>query len=95
MRIQWKVDTYVPIHPAYTIPTFFLQLRGTFGVRVVNFMAALSADIRTLDSSIGGLGGRPYPPGTTGNAATGYILCASEYSSYSAPGDLEALLAFG
>jgi len=62
---------------------------------VANSIAALSAGIRTLDSSIGGLGGCPYSPGATGNVATEDILYALQDSRYSAPGDLEALVDVG
>jgi hydroxymethylglutaryl-CoA lyase len=58
-------------------------------------MTALLAGIRTLDSSIGGLGGCPYSPGATGNVATEDILYALQDSPYSAPGDLEALVDIG
>ena len=71
------------------------QFHDTFGMGVVNSMAALSAGIRTLDSSIGGLGGCPYSPGATGNVATEDVLYALQESSYSAPGDLEALVDVG
>ena len=62
---------------------------------VANSMTALSAGIRTLDSSIGGLGGCPYSPGATGNVATEDILYALQDSCYSAPGDLESLVDVG
>ncbi len=58
-------------------------------------MTALLAGIRTLDSSIGGLGGCPYSPGATGNVATEDILYALQDSPYSAPGNLEALVDIG
>jgi hydroxymethylglutaryl-CoA lyase len=62
---------------------------------VANSMAALSAGIRTIDSSIGGLGGCPYSPGATGNVATEDVLYALRDSPYSAPGDLDALVDVG
>ncbi|KAI9513483.1 hypothetical protein F5148DRAFT_1156023 [Russula earlei] len=68
------------------------HFHDTFGMGVANSMAALSAGIRTLDSSIGGLGGCPYSPGATGNVATEDILYALQDSPYSAPGDLNALV---
>jgi hydroxymethylglutaryl-CoA lyase len=74
---------------------FLFQFHDTFGMGVANSMAALSAGIRTLDSSIGGLGGCPYSPGATGNVATEDILYALQDSPYSAPGDLEALVDVG
>jgi len=58
---------------------------------VANCMVALSAGIRSLDSSIGGLGGCPYSPGATGNVATEDILYVLQDSSHSARGDLETL----
>jgi len=79
-----------------TSQLFFLcQFHDTFGMGVANSMAALSAGIRTLDSSIGGLGGCPYSPGATGNVATEDILYALQDSPYSAPGDLGALVDVG
>ena len=71
------------------------QFHDTFGMGVANSMTALTAGIRTLDSSIGGLGGCPYSPGATGNMATEDILYALQDSSYSAPGDLEGLVDIG
>ena len=75
------------------VPAF--QFHDTFGMGVANSVAALSAGIRTLDSSIAGLGGCPYSPGATGNVATEDILYALQDSPYSAPGDLEALVDVG
>jgi hydroxymethylglutaryl-CoA lyase len=74
---------------------FLFQFHDSFGVGIANSRAAVSAGIRTRDSSIGGLGGCPYSPGTTGNAAMEDILYALQYSPYSAPGDLEALVDVG
>ena len=58
-------------------------------------MAGLSAGVRNLDSSIGGLGGCPYSPGATGNVATEDILYTLQFSPYSTPRDLEALVDVG
>ena len=41
---------------------FLFQFHNTFGTGVANSTTALSAGIRTLDSSTGGLGGCPYSP---------------------------------
>jgi hydroxymethylglutaryl-CoA lyase len=71
------------------------QFHDTFGMGVANSMAALSTGIRTIDSSIGGLGGCPYSPGATGNVATEDVLYALRDSPYSAPGDLDALVDVG
>jgi hydroxymethylglutaryl-CoA lyase len=48
--------------------------------------AALSSGIRTVDSSVGGLGGCPYSPGATGNVATEDVLYALQNSQYHVAG---------
>lgn len=64
---------------------------------VSNVLTSLSAGIRTIDSSIGGLGGCPYSPGATGNVATEDVLHALQApeSGYTAPGNLEELVDVG
>jgi hydroxymethylglutaryl-CoA lyase len=62
---------------------------------VANAMKALDMGIRTLDSSIAGLGGCPYSPGATGNVATEDIMYALQDTRYSAAGDLDALVDIG
>ena len=62
---------------------------------VANVMTALSAGIRTVDASVGGLGGCPYSPGATGNVATEDVLHALQGSGYTAPGDLQTLVEIG
>lgn len=60
-------------------------------------MTALDHGIRTIDSSIGGLGGCPYSPGATGNVATEDIIYALQGSKYT-PGpdvDLDKLVETG
>ncbi|KAI0320395.1 aldolase [Amylostereum chailletii] len=76
-------------------PVERLAFHDTFGMGVANAMTAVSAGIRTLDSSIAGLGGCPYSPGATGNVATEDILYALQGSPYSVAGDLEQLVETG
>ncbi|KAF8311528.1 uncharacterized protein EI90DRAFT_3033033 [Cantharellus anzutake] len=52
------------------IPPEKLANHDTFGLGVANALTALEAGIRTIDSSVAGLGGCPYSPGATGNVAT-------------------------
>ncbi|MEO6462197.1 MAG: hydroxymethylglutaryl-CoA lyase [Candidatus Eisenbacteria bacterium] len=47
-----------------------LHMHDTRGTALVNVMAGLLLGIRTFDASAGGLGGCPFAPGATGNAAT-------------------------
>jgi len=42
----------------------------TYGQALANIYASLEAGVRTLDSSVAGLGGCPYAKGATGNVAT-------------------------
>jgi len=71
------------------------QFHDTFGMGVANAMAAVSAGVRSLDSSVGGLGGCPYSPGATGNVATEDIMYALKDSPYSFAGDLGAVAETG
>ncbi|KAI0252839.1 hypothetical protein BJV78DRAFT_1199337 [Lactifluus subvellereus] len=86
------LDVTVGANPVEKLAGHF---HDTFGMGVANSMTALTAGIRTLDSSIGGLGGCPFSPGATGNLATEDILYALQDSPYSAPGDLESLVDIG
>jgi hydroxymethylglutaryl-CoA lyase len=47
-----------------------LHFHDTRGTALVNVYAGLEAGVTTFDASAGGLGGCPYAPGATGNAAT-------------------------
>ncbi|KAI5891304.1 aldolase [Schizophyllum commune H4-8] len=73
------------------------HFHDTFGMAIANVFAALSAGVRTIDSSIGGLGGCPYSPGATGNVATEDVVYALKSSPYSIDGnpDLDALVDIG
>ncbi|KAF8635635.1 hypothetical protein AX15_000271 [Amanita polypyramis BW_CC] len=81
------------------------QLAGhfhdTYGTAVANVVRALSHGIRTIDSSVGGLGGCPYSPGATGNVATEDVLYALKDSAYQVVGsrggtvDLEEMVEIG
>ncbi len=46
------------------------HLHNTRGLGLANALAALDADVRTLDSSLAGLGGCPFAPGASGNIVT-------------------------
>jgi len=46
------------------------HFHDTYGQALANLTAALDCGVRTIDSSVAGLGGCPYAPGATGNVAT-------------------------
>jgi hydroxymethylglutaryl-CoA lyase len=62
---------------------------------VANVMTALAAGVRTIDSSVGGLGGCPYSPGAMGNVATEDVLYALKDSPYTTSGDLSEIANIG
>jgi hydroxymethylglutaryl-CoA lyase len=47
-----------------------LHFHDTYGTALANVCAGLQLGIETYDSSVGGLGGCPFAPGSTGNLAT-------------------------
>ena len=51
-----------------------LHFHDTRGMAVANVLAALEFDIQTFDGSAGGLGGCPFAPGASGNAATEELI---------------------
>lgn len=58
-----------------------MQFHDTYGMGVANVLAALDFGVRTIDASVGGLGGCPFSPGATGNVATEDVLYAIEGST--------------
>ncbi|TFK31279.1 hypothetical protein BDQ12DRAFT_694372 [Crucibulum laeve] len=62
------------------------HFHDTYGTAVSNVLTALQHGIRTIDSSVGGLGGCPYSPGATGNVATEDVLYALQDSQYKVAG---------
>jgi hydroxymethylglutaryl-CoA lyase len=51
-----------------------LHFHDTRGTALANILAGLQAGVTIYDSSAGGLGGCPFAPGATGNAATEDVL---------------------
>ncbi|KAG9091234.1 hypothetical protein FRC06_000652 [Ceratobasidium sp. 370] len=67
----------------------------TFGMGISNVIAAVEAGVRTVDSSVAGLGGCPYSPGATGNVATEDVVHALHGCGYTTGIDLSALVRVG
>ncbi|KAF8153279.1 hypothetical protein B0H34DRAFT_722956 [Crassisporium funariophilum] len=65
------------------------HFHDTYGTGVANVLTALQHGIRTIDSSVGGLGGCPYAPGATGNVATEDVLYALQDSPYHVHGSVQ------
>lgn len=69
-----------------------LHLHNTRGLGLANAFAGLEAGIKTLDSSLGGLGGCPYAPGASGNIVTEDLVFMLESMGIKTGINLEALL---
>ena len=62
---------------------------------VANALAAIQHGVRTIDSSVGGLGGCPYSPGATGNLATEDLLYALQESGHKVVGSVRNTIDLG
>lgn len=66
----------------------FLHFHDTYGMAVANALTAYSEfKITGFDASAGGLGGCPYAPGASGNAATEDLLYALRAEGAQVPAD--------
>ncbi|KAJ7165332.1 hypothetical protein C8R46DRAFT_1098380 [Mycena filopes] len=68
------------------------HFHDTYGTAVANVLTALDHGVRTIDASIGGLGGCPYSPGATGNVATEDVLYALQGSQYQVAGTVDGTI---
>ena len=69
------------------------HLHNTRGLGLANALAAYEADVRSFDSSLGGLGGCPYAPGASGNVVTEDLVFMFEAMGISTGIDLDLLIA--
>eukprot|EP01062_Namystynia_karyoxenos_P082863 TRINITY_DN9417_c0_g1_i1.p1 TRINITY_DN9417_c0_g1~~TRINITY_DN9417_c0_g1_i1.p1 ORF type:complete len:358 (+),score=98.42 TRINITY_DN9417_c0_g1_i1:95-1075(+) len=67
------------------------HFHDTQALGVANAVAALEAGVRTLDSSVGGLGGCPFAPGAAGNVATEDLVLLCDKMGFETGVDLERL----
>jgi len=68
-----------------------LHLHDTRGTALANALVGLELGIRTLDASVGGLGGCPYAPGAAGNLATEDLVYMLEGMGVATGIDLDAI----
>jgi hydroxymethylglutaryl-CoA lyase len=69
------------------------HLHNTRGLGLANVVAALEADVRSFDASLGGLGGCPFAPGASGNIVTEDLVFMLEAMGMNTGIDLDALIA--
>lgn len=69
-----------------------LHFHDTRGTALANILVGVSLGITTVDSALGGLGGCPYAPGASGNAATEDVVYMLHGMGIETGIDLEALV---
>lgn len=68
-----------------------VHLHDTLALGLANAAAAIAAGVRTVDASVGGLGGCPFAPGAAGNLATEDLVLMAHKMGFDTGVDLEAL----
>lgn len=68
------------------------HFHNTRNTAVANAYAAVTAGVRTLDSSVGGLGGCPFAPNATGNVATEDLVYMLHRAGFDTGIDLDRLI---
>ena len=68
-----------------------VHLHDTYGQALANILVSLEKGLRTVDSSVAGLGGCPYARGATGNVATEDVIYMLEGMGMQTGVDLKAL----
>jgi hydroxymethylglutaryl-CoA lyase len=68
------------------------HFHDTRGLGLANVTAALEADVRAFDASLGGFGGCPFAPGATGNVDMEDLVFMLEAMGLRTGVDIEALL---
>lgn len=72
-----------------------LHFHDTRGMALANVLAALDYGIETFDAALGGLGGCPYAPGASGNAATEDLVQMLNQMNINTGIDIQKLLQAG
>ncbi len=72
--------------------SYSVHFHDTYGMALANIDRSIRLGIETIDSSIGGLGGCPYAPGTSGNVATEDVYSLLEGYNQAQNIDFEKLM---
>ncbi len=75
-------ETIAVINKKYPDLTLEIHIHDTRNMGMVNTLAAIECGIKTVQSTLGGLGGCPFAPGASGNLATEdlvHMLCEMGY----------------
>ncbi|MEC2064401.1 hydroxymethylglutaryl-CoA lyase [Bacillus inaquosorum] len=88
-QVETVLEALLARFPANQIALHFHDTRGT---ALANMVTALQMGITVFDGSAGGLGGCPYAPGSSGNAATEDIVYMFEQMDIKTNVKLDKLL---
>ncbi|ARV44000.1 hydroxymethylglutaryl-CoA lyase [Bacillus subtilis] len=88
-QVETVLEALLARFPANQIALHFHDTRGT---ALANMVTALQMGITVFDGSAGGLGGCPYAPGSSGNAATEDIVYMLEQMDIKTNVKLDKLL---
>jgi len=77
------------------IENIAVHFHDTYGQALVNLYAALQLGVRSIDSSVAGLGGCPYAKGASGNVASEDVVYMLDGMGINTGIDLEKLVASG
>ncbi|WP_147163637.1 hydroxymethylglutaryl-CoA lyase [Pararhodospirillum oryzae] len=86
------VETVAASLPREALAAHF---HDTYGQALANLLAVLERGVRTVDSSVAGLGGCPYATGASGNVATEDVVYMLEGLGVATGVDLDALCRAG
>ncbi|MGB0513491.1 MAG: hydroxymethylglutaryl-CoA lyase, partial [Wenzhouxiangellaceae bacterium] len=91
-RTGAMLDAVLGVVPAEKLA---VHLHDTYGQALANILVALEKGLRTVDSSVAGLGGCPYARGATGNVATEDVVYMLDGMGMDTGVDLKALSRVG
>eukprot|EP00545_Synedropsis_sp_CCMP1620_P014287 CAMPEP_0119003768 /NCGR_PEP_ID=MMETSP1176-20130426/750_1 /TAXON_ID=265551 /ORGANISM="Synedropsis recta cf, Strain CCMP1620" /LENGTH=330 /DNA_ID=CAMNT_0006955393 /DNA_START=38 /DNA_END=1030 /DNA_ORIENTATION=- len=91
-QIKDLLQALQPLIPADKLAVHF---HDTYGQALANILVALEQDVRTIDSSVAGLGGCPYAKGASGNVATEDVVYMLHGMGMETNIDLDALVDAG
>ncbi len=77
------------------MPLLGVHFHDTYGQALANILACLEEGVRTVDSSVAGLGGCPYAKGASGNVGTEDVVYMLHGLGLSTGVDLDALVETG
>ncbi len=92
LKAQRMIDAVAERVPLERLAAHF---HDTYGQALANLLAVMQLGVRTLDSSVAGLGGCPYAAGASGNVATEDVVYMLNGMGIRSGVDLDALASTG